>query len=563
MRRLVVVLVFLSLLPTSAVAADWAYYPKKKRQHSRKAFEKHLDVLREGGEAALAEQLLREVDRLYALRETALKEAPEARLVVLRAPGTTCAFPGFSLLEGGFIVGWIANPNRAIPLLCPRNSGEAAFFVGAKSADPGELMWFGVYNLHDVKKKKLELRPPVPGAVLEYTMRSEQRNFPPSVAAPVPTPETLTATFDENGIAQVTFQDTDYDVVVEAPRHERLSIELKRRQKLPVLTLVAFDPDGDGFEKQADRCPEHAEDADGWEDADGCPEPATDTSKIWGSSKRTHWQKDLDDLFTVLTRYVHNVPVRRMRPKGSTRGGDQGKIGLQHLTVLERTGPCTFETTSSYVAIRRDSSGKTRDDHLSEVRLKIDLSLVDPSTLTANEDDSFRSVDASVVEIRTGHGTGFTPNPTPGKSLEAFWYRHFTSLDAGSSSVVGALREMAGICKRYVPDRPTIAAVSDSERRALASTAMGKKDCRTATAALEGITSYQDDPGFLVLAAEAYECTNDIDTALVYYRAASERGAKVDDKLGAILHKISQRRPVNRWWLNEDLSTFHRPKPAN
>jgi outer membrane protein OmpA-like peptidoglycan-associated protein len=49
----------------------------------------------------------------------------------------------------------------------------------------------------------------------------------------------------------------------------------------PVPAAVpAPDPDGDGIVGDADKCPDQAEDADGWEDADGCPDPDNDHDGI-------------------------------------------------------------------------------------------------------------------------------------------------------------------------------------------------------------------------------------------------------------------------------------------
>jgi hypothetical protein len=44
--------------------------------------------------------------------------------------------------------------------------------------------------------------------------------------------------------------------------------------------ILAGDPDGDGVRGEADRCPERAEDRDGFEDEDGCPDPDNDRDGV-------------------------------------------------------------------------------------------------------------------------------------------------------------------------------------------------------------------------------------------------------------------------------------------
>lgn len=45
-------------------------------------------------------------------------------------------------------------------------------------------------------------------------------------------------------------------------------------------TVNAKDPDGDGIAGDADQCPNEAEDFDGFQDEDGCPEPDNDGDGI-------------------------------------------------------------------------------------------------------------------------------------------------------------------------------------------------------------------------------------------------------------------------------------------
>jgi OOP family OmpA-OmpF porin len=48
----------------------------------------------------------------------------------------------------------------------------------------------------------------------------------------------------------------------------------------PANGCALSDPDGDGIVGDADRCPDEAEDFDGWQDADGCPDPDNDGDGI-------------------------------------------------------------------------------------------------------------------------------------------------------------------------------------------------------------------------------------------------------------------------------------------
>jgi hypothetical protein len=48
----------------------------------------------------------------------------------------------------------------------------------------------------------------------------------------------------------------------------------------PQTVPVEFDPDGDGIKGDADKCPNEAEDLDGFEDEDGCPEFDNDHDDI-------------------------------------------------------------------------------------------------------------------------------------------------------------------------------------------------------------------------------------------------------------------------------------------
>ncbi|MBX5484806.1 MAG: OmpA family protein [Myxococcaceae bacterium] len=51
-------------------------------------------------------------------------------------------------------------------------------------------------------------------------------------------------------------------------------------QAQPIAECPALDKDGDGVKNVADACPEKAEDADGFEDADGCPDPDNDADGV-------------------------------------------------------------------------------------------------------------------------------------------------------------------------------------------------------------------------------------------------------------------------------------------
>jgi outer membrane protein OmpA-like peptidoglycan-associated protein len=48
----------------------------------------------------------------------------------------------------------------------------------------------------------------------------------------------------------------------------------------PVETPADYDPDNDGIKGAADKCPNEAEDVDGFEDEDGCPEPDNDKDDV-------------------------------------------------------------------------------------------------------------------------------------------------------------------------------------------------------------------------------------------------------------------------------------------
>jgi OOP family OmpA-OmpF porin len=61
---------------------------------------------------------------------------------------------------------------------------------------------------------------------------------------------------------------------------ERTSQTIVQREVVNMLPPAPPDPDGDGIAGKADKCPDVAEDKDGFEDEDGCPEPDNDKDGI-------------------------------------------------------------------------------------------------------------------------------------------------------------------------------------------------------------------------------------------------------------------------------------------
>ncbi|MES1172300.1 MAG: OmpA family protein [Bacteroidota bacterium] len=61
---------------------------------------------------------------------------------------------------------------------------------------------------------------------------------------------------------------------------ERTSQTIVQREVVNVLPPPPADPDGDGIVGENDKCPNVAEDKDGFEDEDGCPEPDNDKDGI-------------------------------------------------------------------------------------------------------------------------------------------------------------------------------------------------------------------------------------------------------------------------------------------
>jgi OOP family OmpA-OmpF porin len=67
---------------------------------------------------------------------------------------------------------------------------------------------------------------------------------------------------------------------------ERTSQTIVKREVVMMPPPVAPDPDGDGISGAADKCPNVAEDKDGFEDDDGCPEPDNDKDGIPDASDK-------------------------------------------------------------------------------------------------------------------------------------------------------------------------------------------------------------------------------------------------------------------------------------
>ncbi len=61
---------------------------------------------------------------------------------------------------------------------------------------------------------------------------------------------------------------------------ERTSQTIVKREVVNMLPPPPTDPDGDGIAGKSDKCPDIAEDKDGFEDDDGCPEPDNDKDGI-------------------------------------------------------------------------------------------------------------------------------------------------------------------------------------------------------------------------------------------------------------------------------------------
>ncbi len=78
--------------------------------------------------------------------------------------------------------------------------------------------------------------------------------------------------------------------------HAMLLFGLSFEIGAPQTTPAEADYDGDGIKGDADKCPDEAEDRDGFEDADGCPDPDNDHDGVDDANDRCPQVKGLPEL---------------------------------------------------------------------------------------------------------------------------------------------------------------------------------------------------------------------------------------------------------------------------
>lgn len=131
--------------------------------------------------------------------------------------------------------------------------------------------------------------------VLASCSGPQEKSETPAVTGPQPTgnePECFQGcVLSSDGACQTTGNVMDWSSV------EQETIDCDPRCCEGAPSSVGNDPDGDGIFADADQCPEAAEDYDGFQDDDGCPDPDNDGDGI----------PDIDDVCPLDAETVNGI----------------------------------------------------------------------------------------------------------------------------------------------------------------------------------------------------------------------------------------------------------------
>lgn len=536
-----------------ALLASVVFPPSK---HKPKHVVAEIDALRANGKAAIADRVAAEINvekgELVAVHDfPTFKPATNGRVIVGRVVVTDAkrdprdVMAQMEIFPEGWFVEGIADAE--VPVGFRLEGYEPVDLLVGKAGEPGDMVWVGEIRLvplaptsaWSIPVKVMVDRGNPPTAEIAATVQAHDRpNTTTGGSEPRPswneTPLRATARPGKETRIEGAVP-SRYWVRASAPGYRDASTYVDPRPHgVVTLTLVALDGDEDGIIDIDDKCPADPESRNGRDDHDGCPEQI---------SARTDPTVAIDEDVAWLMK-----TLGRAMTFSDTAAEDHWKHGriesrIDYSGSVTRPDGCTLRITGSALFVPHWSSHAKVEARQQECT--VNLADVQKVTITAGS-----------RHFPESYGV-YLPWTTGTRSQLSFAGcvidiapKH----DTTSKRIAAAVEWMSTVC-RDIASTPAVPVTrDDGERRALASAALARGDCRLAAAALEQVSPQtRDDLGWILLAAKAHACGGSAETALAYYRAAKAKDptVKVDAEIGDLLLKISQTKAVDRWWLRD------------
>ena len=181
---------------------------------------------------------------------------------------------------GGFTI--VSNANKTIP------SSNRSAFLDAHDTDPAGYLGVGA---------KYRISP-------AWGLRADARLLLP------PSSKSTGVTADVELLASV---------YLELDRHPHAPQHVREPEKV-VPVVIDDDPDRDGIRGAADKCPNDPEDRDGFEDADGCPDPDNDKDGILDAQDRCPNEPETKNGYQDEDGCPDEVPVQVKQFTGAIQG---------------------------------------------------------------------------------------------------------------------------------------------------------------------------------------------------------------------------------------------------
>ena len=201
--------------------------------------------------------------------------------------------PIFGLRLGFFLFSRLAIEVEGATLLAqPRNRFEDDFFAFTYGANlllrfTPDLLGGDLYLLGGVRGVTVPDSPDEPPSITSET--EIQPHF--GLTAVVSLAHSVALRFDGRGIVA---KDTDDATIINYEGLISLQFMLNHNPH-PTTAAAPLDGDGDGINDATDRCPTEAEDLDGFQDEDGCPDPDNDGDGVPDATDRCPTEAETKD----------------------------------------------------------------------------------------------------------------------------------------------------------------------------------------------------------------------------------------------------------------------------